>query len=285
MNADPITFRQKIHYYLEEDRSIIAIALDALILGLIFLFSVSFVLETYPLSNQWHLWFRWSDRLILGFFSLEYSLRLWSADNRIRYIFSLYSLLDLLAIAPSWLGIIDSRFVRLLRWFRVLRLVRFLERDQRLIPSIPANGILFVRTLFTIFAIVFIYSGFIYQVEHAANSSQFRTFLDSFYFSAVTMTTVGFGDIAPISEAGRLLTVLMIFTGVALIPWQLGELLRNLLAPKPQENSPTILANKNCPSCRLETHDLDALFCKRCGAQLEAQVQLGGLQSGNHNQR
>ncbi|GGA28414.1 ion channel [Okeania sp. KiyG1] len=78
------------------------------------------------------------------------------------------------------------------------------------------------RILFTLFTIIFIFSGLIYQVEHGVNSESFKTFLDAVYFSVVTMTTVGFGDVTPASENGRLLTVLMILTGISLIPSQLG---------------------------------------------------------------
>ena len=87
--------------------------------------------------------------------------------------------------------------------------------------------------------------------------------MDAFYFSIVTMTTVGFGDVTPISEIGRLLTVLMIFTGIALIPWQVGDLIKRLVKNTTQ-------VEIVCAGCGLAFHDVDAGFCKRCGTKLAA---------------
>jgi voltage-gated potassium channel len=115
------------------------------------------------------------------------------------------------------------------RWFRILRLIRFIDLKIYFLHINSEDGVIFARILFTLFTIIFVYSGLIYQVEHPVNTEAFETFLDAFYFSVVTMTTVGFGDVTPISEVGRLLTVLMILTGIAVIPWQLGDLIKQLL--------------------------------------------------------
>ena len=75
------------------------------------------------------------------------------------------------------------------------------------------------------------------------------------------MTTVGFGDITPTSQAGKVMTVLMILTGIALIPWQLGDLIKQVAKSANKVNA-------ICPKCQLSSHDLDASFCKRCGTKL-----------------
>lgn len=159
------------------------------------------------------------------------------------------------------MGIVDISFIRLLRWFRILRLIRFINK-KNLFGISTEDGLISVRILFTLFAIIFVYSGLIYQVEHPVNSENFATFLDAFYFSIVTMTTVGFGDVTPISELGRLLTVLMIVTGIALIPWQVGDLIKRLV--KTANQVETV-----CPGCGLPFHDTDAKFCKICGTKLK----------------
>ncbi|MCM1984149.1 ion transporter [Lyngbya confervoides] len=261
------SLREKVAFYLEVDNSPIGLGIDLGILGLILLFSLSFVLNTFSLPSPWQQGLDWLNGAILCLFTLEYGLRLWSAENRLRYLFSPFALIDLMAILPLWLGVLDGRLIRIFRWFRLLRFARFLQKKQRLTRFFSPNTVLFARTLFTLFSIIFIYAGFIYQAEHLLNPEQFATFLDSFYFSVVTMTTVGFGDITPISQAGRLFTVLMILTGVALVPWQLGELIRQLFRSPPPSAA-------LCPQCGPKIrHDGDARYCKRCGTALRIQEQ------------
>jgi voltage-gated potassium channel len=151
------------------------------------------------------------------------------------------------------------------RWFRILRLIRFINLKIYFLRISSEDGAIFARILFTLFTIIFIYSGLIYQVEHPVNAEAFETFLDAFYFSVVTMTTVGFGDVTPISEVGRLLTVLMILTGIAVIPWQLGDLIKQLLKTANQ-------VEKVCSGCGLPFHDKDAQFCKICGNRIQPVV-------------
>ncbi|AFZ59547.1 ion transporter [Anabaena cylindrica FACHB-243] len=253
--------REKIEFYLTDLETPIGKAINLTIATLILLSSGIFVAETYNISDDALLELKALDACILIIFALEYLLRLWSAENKFKYIFSFYSIIDLMAILPSFVGLVDISFIRLLRWFRILRLIRFIDK-RFLIGSISSeDGVIFARILFTLFAIVFVYSGLIYQVEHPVNPQNFGTFLDAFYFSVVTMTTVGFGDVTPISELGRLLTVLMILTGVGLIPWQVGDLIKRLVKTANQ-------VEKICTNCGLAFHDLDAEFCKRCGTKL-----------------
>jgi voltage-gated potassium channel len=174
-------------------------------------------------------------------------------------------LIDLMAILPFLIAPInvDVRFLRILRWFRILRLVRYIEGRTIFGYVTREDSAILARILFTLFTIVFIFSGLIYQAEHPNNSGRFNTFLDAVYFSIATMTTVGFGDLTPTSQVGRLLTMLMILTGIALIPWQIGELIQQLLKASNQTVQ-TIL----CTNCGLSLHDTDARFCKICGQLL-----------------
>lgn len=254
--------RQKLSFYLKDLDTPLGKTINLTIVFLVLLSSILFVVDTYAIPASIHLKLRGVDNIILLFFALEYILRLWCAERKINYIFSFYSIIDLMAILPYFIGVVDIRFIRLLRWFRILRLIRFLDK-KILIGSISTeDGIILGRIIFTLLAIIFIYSGLIYQVEHPVNSKVFSTFLDAVYFSVVTMTTVGFGDVTPISEVGRLMTVLMILTGIALIPWQLGELIKRLVKTANQVET-------LCPTCGLSFHDTDAQFCKLCSAKLE----------------
>ncbi|HEY9747868.1 MAG TPA: ion transporter [Allocoleopsis sp.] len=254
--------RQKVSFYLEDIETPIGILINLAIASLVLLSSGIFVAETYPIPDSVREQLKLIDSIVLVIFAIEYILRFWCAEQKFKYFFSVYSAIDLIAILPFFLGVTDISFIRLLRWFRILRLVRFVEGTALFGRVSREDSAIFTRILFTLFAIIFIYSGLIYQVEHPINPDGFKTFLDAFYFSVVTMTTVGFGDVTPISEIGRLLTVLMILTGIALIPWQIGDLIRRLVKTSTQIQT-------QCLGCGLTLHDSDAQFCKICGTNLK----------------
>lgn len=254
--------RQKIAFYLEDIENPVGRTVNLLIIGLTLLSSAIFVAQTYPIPISARLVLNALDRGILFIFVLEYFLRFWCAQSKLIFFFSPFSLIDLIAILPFFFGLTDIRFILIFRWFRILRLIRFIELKILFFRVNNEDSLIVTRILFTIFAIIFVYSGLIYQVEHRVNPETFGTFLDAFYFSVVTMTTVGFGDLTPVSEAGRLLTVLMILTGIALIPWQLGDLIKRLVKTANQ-------VEKVCSGCGLPFHDADAQFCKICGTQLQ----------------
>lgn len=254
--------KRVIAFYLEDIETPIGRIINLVITGLVLLSSAIFVAETYTIPTSWRLVLETLDRGIILIFVSEYLLRLWSAEHRLAYFFSFYALIDLVAILPLFIGLVDIRFIRIFRWFRILKLIRFIEGETLFGYVSNTDSVIFARILFTLSAIIFVYSGLIYQVEHPINPQVFATFLDAVYFSVVTMTTVGFGDVTPISAGGRLLTVLMILTGIALIPWQLGDLIKQLLKTTNQ-------VEKICPTCSLAFHDPDAQFCKLCGTQLK----------------
>jgi voltage-gated potassium channel len=252
--------RAQLRLYLEDLDHPISQAVNLALTGLVLLSCVIFVAQTYDLPVPLQRVMEQGDRMILGLFTLEYVLRLWVAERRWRYVVSPYALVDLLAILPSVLGL-SVGFLRVFRWFRVLRLVRFFEGRTVLGYLSRQDSAMFARILLTLFIIIFVFAGLIFQVEHPVNSAAFGTFLDAMYFAIATMTTVGFGDVTPQSQLGRLLTILMILTGITVIPWQVGDLVKRLVKTTNPRQIP-------CPTCGLETHEEDAHFCKHCGTAL-----------------
>ena len=255
------SWRRTVRFYFDDIETPLGRAVNLAITGLVLLSQAFFVAETYPLSSSVRGSLGVLDNLILVLFAVEYLLRLWSAERPLRQFFNLYSLIDLLVILPLVFTALDIRYIRIFRWFRMLRLIRFFEGKTAFGYLTHQDSAIFARILFTIFTIIFVYSGLIYQVEHSINASEFNTFLDAVYFSVATMTTVGYGDITPVSQTGRLLAVLMILTGIALIPWQVGDLIKHLVKTSTQVKT-------LCPSCGQATHDADARHCKICGSSL-----------------
>lgn len=258
---DRQSLKEKTAFYLESTNTPLGLWSNLIVLGLILLSSAIFVAQTYPLGTQFKAILEAVDLIILSIFTVEYCLRLWSARKRQKFVFSLFGIIDLISILPLLVGWLDIRFIRVFRWFRILRIMRFWRIEGRLLGFKTEDSIIFVRIFLTLFTLIFVYAGLIYQVEHQINSDRLENFFDAFYFVVVTMTTVGYGDVTPLSQPGRFMTVLMIFTGVLFIPWQLSELIAQVVKTV---NS----VEEKCDSCGLSRHEPDAIFCKRCGTKL-----------------
>ena len=256
-------WRRQVAFYLEDIETPLGLGVNLLILVAIVASSGIFVALTYNLPPRVTSVLTICDRIILVLFTLEYGLRLWSAEDKRQFFFSIFSAIDLAAILPLLLGWLDIRFFRLFRWFRLLRIIRFWQLETKLLGIKSGESTIFVRIFLTLFSIIFTYAGLIYQVEHQLNSKSLDNFLDAFYFVVVTMTTVGYGDVTPISQAGPAMTLMMILTGGLFIPWQLSELVS-------QVAKKVNLVEVKCSRCGLARHDPDAQYCKQCGEKLGA---------------
>jgi voltage-gated potassium channel len=233
-----------------------------LISGLILLSVVTFVAATFPLDRVWLDRLRAIDCVIAIVFIVEYGVRFWLADRKFAFVFSLLSVIDAIVMLELTASLFGLPIVQGLRGVRLLRLLRFFDVDIALFRIESRDRVIFARIVFTLTAIISIFAGPIYEVEHPVNPEDFGTVLDAIYFAIVTMTTVGFGDMTPMTSAGRLLTVLMILTGVALIPWQIGQLIEQLV--KSGQRVAIV-----CAGCGRDRHDRDAKFCKQCGTALD----------------
>lgn len=255
-------YREKVAGYFEEVNTPIGFGINLAILALSILSLVIFVIQTYTISSKFREILNYLDQFILILFTIEYSLRFWSAKSRLKFVFDFFSIIDLISVIPLFLWGINVRFFRIFRWFRLLKLIRLANSDLFAVKFKVKDQIIFIRIYLVLFSTLFIYSGLIYQVENPNNPELFDNFFDALYYCVVTMTTVGFGDILPFSTTGRLITIFMILTGIVLIPWQVGDLVKQLL--KTTNNS-----SKGCPDCGLAIHDLDAVYCKACGGKLK----------------
>lgn len=264
----PKSFRETLQFYLIDCKTAIGKVIDIFIILLNLFICLIMVIETYPVSETtrqllWDL-----EVIIVLFFIIEYVARLYAAHDRLRQLVDVYSIIDLIAILPTLsviflplFGItLDIGFILFIRAFRTLRIFRFLRftaDGDFFFGSITPQLLKVTRLLLTILMIFFISSGLFYFVESDLNPNV-KNFGDAFYFTVVELTTVGFGDIIPLSDAGKWVTVLMILSGIVLIPWQISRIAKEWVRMGTKKE---II----CPKCGLRYHDEDASHCKSCG--------------------
>jgi len=254
------TVKERIEFYFEDVESYPGRMVDFLIVSLILLSSTIFVVTTFPLPEKVLIFLNNTDKVILGLFVIEYILRMYVAEKKVKHFFELYSLIDLIAILPFLLGFAGLGFVRVFRVFRILRLIRFIRRRYIFAHITSEEGYIGANLLFTILAIIFVYSGLIYDVERLINP-QINTFFDATYFAVISLTTVGFGDITPLSTSGRAITILMIASGIIFIPLQISTFFRKVVERVGK-------VNIICKGCGLHYHEPDATHCKACGHKI-----------------
>ena len=201
-------------------------------------------------------------------FTLEYVLRLVAVDRPARYVRSFFGLVDLVAIVPTYLALLVPeahslmviRAVRLLRVFRILKLGQFLGEAQLLVFALRASRRKITVFLGGIVTIVVIVGTLMYVIEGEEHG--FTSIPTSMYWAVVTMTTVGYGDIAPRTPVGQLLAALLMILGYGIIAVPTGIVSVELA------NAGRAVSRQACPSCGGEGHDVDARHCKYCGAGL-----------------
>lgn len=208
-------------------------------------------------------------------FTIEYLLRIYSEKKPIRYIFSFFGIIDLLAILPTYLSLIFTetryllviRSLRLLRIFRILKLGRYLGEAQTLIVALRASRPKIIVFLGTVLSIVIIMGAIMYMVEGEKNG--FSSIPRSIYWAIVTLTTVGYGDIAPQTMLGQFLAAIIMIMGYAIIAVPTGIVSVNLAeAEQSRREAKEALQQRQCPSCNYIIKDSAAKFCQECGMNL-----------------
>ncbi len=201
-------------------------------------------------------------------FTLEYIARLISIGKPLKYVFSFYGIIDFVSIIPTFLGIFITgsqslaiiRSIRLLRVFRILKLAQFMGEANVLIKALKASRPKIVVFLFALLSLTFILGTVMYLIE--TPESGFTSIPRSIYWAIVTLTTVGYGDIAPQTVLGQTLASIIMIIGYAIIAVPTGIVGAEIAKTTNKSNT------QACPSCSLEGHDDDAEHCKFCGEHL-----------------
>lgn len=248
-------------------------AFDVGLLWAILISVLLVILESVPSINEnWHKELVIAEWCFTILFSLEYMVRVFIAPNKWRYIFSFYGLVDLLSIVPTYLGLFMMgahgfsviRMLRLMRIFRIFKLVRFLKAANILGAALRASRPKIMVFMMGMSALVIVMGTLMYLVESGHNSG-FVSIPKSIYWAIVTITTVGYGDIAPQTVLGQLIASLAMLTGYAIIAVPTG-----IVTAEAMRTNEILDAEQKhiCPNCSNSSHHDDAKFCKDCGTKL-----------------
>jgi voltage-gated potassium channel len=202
-------------------------------------------------------------------FTLEYFLRLACVGKPLRYAGSFYGVVDLLALLPTYFSVffvgihylLVIRTLRLLRVFRILKLVQYWSEARTLAHALRASWRKIAVFLYVVVIVVIIVGALMYLIEGEQNG--FTSIPRSIYWAIVTLTTVGYGDIAPVTELGQTLAALVMILGYGIIAVPTGIVTAELA-----RESHTSLSTQACPECAAEGHEADAVYCKYCEVKL-----------------
>lgn len=213
----------------------------------------------------------WAFTLI---FTLEYALRIYSTPRKRAYVFSFYGLIDLVSILPTYLAfmfpaaayLLVIRIMRVLRIFRILKLFRYIGEANLLYAALlQARRKIFVF-LFSVVVLIVVFGALMFVIEGPENG--FSNIPVSIYWAIVTITTVGYGDIAPQTSLGQFVAAVAMICGYAIIAVPTGIIGAELMQQVQRSNQRQNHHGASCRACKATTHDLDARHCKYCGAEL-----------------
>ncbi len=263
-----MTFKEKLHTIIFESETRAGKAFDIVLIILILISVFSVIIESIPsIRESYGQYFLYLELGLTVIFTIEYCLRLYSINKPSSYAFSFFGLVDFFSVIPTYLlfilpgaqSLMILRSIRLLRVFRIFKLGIYFNEGTTILKALKMSRYKISVFFFSILILVTISGALMYMVE--SPESGFTDIPTSIYWAIVTMTTVGYGDIAPATALGKALASLLMIGGYAIIAVPTGivtaELTRN-----------QVITNNACPTCGREGHAADAEFCKFCGSKL-----------------
>ena len=267
------SLRERIYIIIFQSNTPAGKLFDVLLFVAIALNIALLMLESVEsIASKWGNTFRILDYFFLVLFSIEYLLRLYCVRVPKRYAKSFYGVVDLLAILPSyleffypqWHMLMIIRSFRLLRIFRIFRMVKFLDESRNLMFAlIRSSRKIFIFLFFVILLTIFLGS-LMYVVEFEKNSG-FSSIPQSIYWAIVTITTVGYGDVAPVTALGKVIASFIMILGYSIIAVPTGIMTASVAGEARRKT-----VDVKCPRCGAGNHSYDAMYCKKCGENLTA---------------
>jgi len=264
------SLRDRLHEVVFEADTAAGKAFDVVVLTLILLSVGAVMLESVASIRAAHGRTLYAAEWVFTIlFTLEYALRLACVRQPLRYASSFYGIVDLLAIVPTYLSILIPgshsllviRSLRLLRIFRVFKLGQFVGEAAILRTALRASARKIIVFLGTMLALVLIIGTVMYLVEGPENG--FTSIPQAVYWAIVTMTTVGYGDIAPRTVPGQIIASLVMILGYGIIAVPTG-----IVTVELGGLGRSRVSTQACPNCSAEGHAPEAIYCNRCGASL-----------------
>lgn len=266
----PERLRDRLHEIIFEADTPVGKAFDVALLVCIVLSVVSVMLESVAgIAKDYGRLLRTLEWIFTGLFTIEYAFRLYSVRRPLHYAKSFFGVVDLLAILPSYLSLVVEgshsllviRILRLLRIFRVFKMARYLGEANVLIGALRSSLRKVMVFLGTVMTLVVVMGSVMYLVEGGDNG--FQSIPASIYWAIATLTTVGYGDIVPMTPLGQFMASAIMITGYSIIAVPTGivsaEITKAVLRP---------VSTQACKDCSRDGHDADAVFCKYCGTAL-----------------
>lgn len=220
-------------------------------------------------SPRLHIFLKVLEWAFTFIFTAEYVLRVWCSPRPFQYIRSFFGVVDFLAIAPAYLALFIGgahslmvlRLLRMLRLFRIMRMDDYWQESNMLLRSLYASRRKIIVFLIFIFVAAIIFGTLVYMAEGGENG--FTSIPRSVYWAVITITTVGYGDMAPHTAFGQAVATLVMLVGYSIIAVPTGiftaEMLNSLRSDRKMVK---------CPSCQTRAHEADAVFCRHCGEKL-----------------
>lgn len=266
------SWQDKLHEIIYEADTKAGKVFDIVLLWLIIASIALVMLESVrDYDQKYHNFFNISEWIITILFTIEYILRVVSVNKPKKYIFSFYGIIDLLSTAPKYVSLIIGgghylaaiRALRLLRVFRILKLARYVGATDSLSKALKASRYRILVFISAVLVICIIIGTLMYLIE--GDQSGFTSIPRGVYWAIVTLTTVGYGDIAPVSAFGQFLASMVMILGYGIIAIPTGI----VSAEFTKQNSKIISLNTlSCSNCSTENHKDHAEFCYKCGEKL-----------------
>lgn len=267
--------RQRIHNIIFESDTVAGRLFDVTLLALIVMSTVLVLLDSVPVYHAVYGDVFWVlDWGITILFSIEYGLRIYAVQKKTSYVFSFFGIVDILSIIPTYLSLFFSgthylgiiRAFRLLRIFRIFNLKEYLSSGIAIQHALLASYKKIVVFLLFIILAVFVFGGVMYVVENGQPDSKFDSIPNGIYWAIVTITTVGYGDISPVTPLGRFIASVVMILGYAVIAVPTGIVSGEIA--KHTKSAKNLDFTQHCNGCGKDEHQEGALYCDRCGTGL-----------------